>query len=86
MTSVRGRGRPRRERISEALSGSSPPPGSDHDELSGNPTPGPVVGPIVDPIAGPVGPPVAKYTEEDLQRILKTVLEARAPAPRPDGP
>lgn len=24
-------------------------------------------------------PPIAKYTEEDLQQILKTVLEARAP-------
>lgn len=36
----------------------------------------------------PPGPSIAKYTEEDLQRILKTVLEARAPAPAPipEGP
>ena len=64
MTSIRGRGRPRREHASEGPSGSSPPPESSHDETPVNP-------PAVEP-------PVAKYTEEDLQRILKTVLEARA--------
>lgn len=26
---------------------------------------------------------IAKYTEEDLQRIFKTVLEAQAPIPAP---
>ena len=88
MTSVRGRGRPRRERPSVAPSvapsiaspDSSPPPESG-DELSDQP-------------AGPSGakphansPPAAtsvpKYSENDLQRILKAVLEARAPAPVP---
>ena len=65
MTSIRGRGRFRREHASEGLSKSSPPPESSHDEAPVNP-------PAVEP-------PVAKYTEEDLQRILRTVLEARAP-------
>ena len=78
MTSVRSRGCPRREYLSVALPDSSPPPGSD-DELSDQPaglpgSPGPP-GPNL-PIARPSIP---KYTEEDLQRILKTVLEARAP-------
>ena len=45
---------------------SLPPPDSIHDETPVNrPT---------------VKPPVAKYTEEDLQRILRKVLEARAPS------
>ena len=38
------------------------------------------VSPIIDPGAGSVRPPVAKYTEEDLQQILKAVLEAKVPA------
>ena len=65
MTSIRGRRRPRREHASEGPSGSSPPPESSHDEA---------------PVNLPaVKPPVAKYIEEDLQRIFKTILEARAP-------
>ena len=64
MTSIRGRGRHRREGTSKGPSGSSPPSESSHDETSVN---------------LPVEPPVAKYTEEDLQKILRTVLEARAP-------
>ena len=65
MTSIQGRGRPRREQASEGPSGSSPPPESSHDEA------------LVNPPADES--PVAKYTEEDLQRILRMVLEARAP-------
>ena len=86
MTSVRGRGRPRSERLSVAPSvtpsvapsDSSPPPKLG-DELS-------------DPPVGHLGakPPAAdapvaatnipKYSQDDLQRILKAVLETRAPA------
>ena len=44
--------------------GSSPLPEFIHDKTPVNP---------------PTEPPVAKYTEEDLQKILRTVLEARAP-------
>ena len=65
MTSIQGRGRLCREPASESLSGSSPPLESSHDKA------------LVNPIA--IEPPIAKYTEEDLQRILRTVLEARAP-------
>ena len=65
MTSIRGRGRPCREHASKGPSESSPPPESSHDEA---------------PVNLPADePPIAKYTEEDLQRILRTVLEARAP-------
>ena len=69
MTPIRGRGRLRRERISEGPLGSSPSPKSSHDETSAN------------PFAGLL---VAKYMEEDLQRILRTVLKVRAPPS--DGP
>ena len=65
MISIRGRGCPHREHTSERPSGSSPPPKFSHDEIPVNP-------PVVEPS-------VAKYTEEDLQRIFRTVLEARAP-------
>ena len=64
MTSIRGPKRPRRERTSESPSGYSPPPEFSHDE-----------GPV-NLLAEPL---VDKYIEEDLQRILRTVLEARAP-------
>ena len=64
MTSIWGRGRPRRKRISKDPLGSSSPPESNHDETPVNP-------PAVEPL-------VSKYTEEDLQRILRTVLETRA--------
>ena len=69
MTSIRGRGRPHRERISESLLGSSSPPESSHDET---------------PVNFLAESPVAKYTEENLQKILRTVLEARTPPS--DGP
>ena len=45
---------------------SSPLPESIHDETLVNP-------PTVEP-------PVAKYTEKDLQKILRTVLEVQAPS------
>ena len=64
MTSIRGRGCLCQERTFEDLSWSSPLPESSHDK-------GPI-GPLVEPH-------VAKSTEEDLQKILKTVLIAQAP-------
>ena len=84
MTSVRGGGRPRRERSSAAPSvappNSSSPPKSD-DELSNQPT-GPLE--IKPPIANtPAATSVPKYSEDDLQRILKAVLETQAPVPTP---
>ena len=65
MTSIRGRGHPCREYASEGPPRSSLPSESSQDEA------------LVNPPA--VEPPIAKYTEEDLQRIFRTVLEARAP-------
>ena len=65
MTSIRGRGRPCRKCISKGLLKSSPPPKSSHDKT------------LVNPPA--VKPPVAKYIEEDLHRILRTVFKAQAP-------
>ena len=77
MTSVRGCGRPRRERSSVVSSDSSPPPESG-DKLFDEPArPQGANLPIA--VVPTAAPPVPKYTEEDLQRILKTVLEARAP-------
>ena len=64
MTFIRGCGCPRRERTSKGSLESSPPSEPSHDETLVNP---------------PAKPLVAKYTEEDLQRILRIVLEARAP-------
>ena len=69
MTSIRGRGCLCRERTSKSLLGSSLPPKFSHDET---------------PVNLPARPPIAKYTEEDLQRILRTVLEVLAPSS--DGP
>ena len=65
MTFIRGHGRPHQKRISEGLSGSLSPLESSHNET-------PVNLPTVETL-------VAKYTEKDLQKILKTVLEARTP-------
>ena len=64
MTSIRGRGCPCRERTSKDLSGFLPLPESSHGKNPVNPS---------------VKPSVAKYTEKDLQKILKTVLEAQVP-------
>ena len=69
MTFIWSCGRLCRERISEGPLGSSPPLKSSHDEA---------------PVNLPAKPLVAKYIEEDLQRILRTVFEARAPPS--DGP
>ena len=68
MTSVQSRGRPRKACIFEAPSKPSLSAGSDYEGA---------VSPIVDSGAGFIGPPMAKYTKEDLQRILKAVLEAQ---------
>ena len=88
MTSVWGRGRPRRERPSVTPSvapsvappDSSPPPESG-DELSDQPA-GPSTKPPV-ANAPAAANSIPKYSEDDLQRILRTVLEARVPAPAP---
>ena len=63
MTSIQGHGRPCRERTSKGPSESSPTPDFSHNDGPVNP---------------PAEPPVAKYTEENLQRIFKTILKARA--------
>ena len=65
MTFTRRRGLPRRKHASKGPSGFSPPPESSNDKT-------PVIAPTVEPL-------VAKYTEEDLQKILRTVLKARVP-------
>ena len=78
MILVQGRGCPRQERLSIAPSvvppDSSPPPESKSFEQPDGPL-------------GPKSPAeatsVPKYSEDDLQRILKAVLEARAPVPAP---
>ena len=66
MTSIRGRERLRREHVFESPLGSLPPPESSHDKTPVNPS-------AIELL-------VAKYTEEDLQRIFRTILEARAPS------
>ena len=70
MTSIQGRGRPRKEHISEAP---SKPLLSTRSEYKS------AVSPIVDPGAGSVRLPVAKYIEKDLQQILKVVLKVQVP-------
>ena len=84
MTSVRGRGRPRRKCSSAAPSvtplDSSPPPESG-DELSDQPA-GPLTKPPV-ANAPAAANSIPKYSEDDLQQILRTVLEAQVPAPTP---
>ena len=88
MTLVWGRRRPRHERssatpsvaLSVTLPDSSPPPKSG-DKLFDKPT-----GPLgtKPPVANaPTATGVPKYSKDDLQRIFKAVLEARAPAPIP---
>ena len=64
MISIQGRRRPYRKCTSKDSSGSSLFPESSYDEGPVNPSTEPLV---------------TKYTEENLQKILRTVLEARAP-------
>ena len=73
MISVQGRGRPRRERLSIAPPGSFP---LSKSEISEQPdrTPGP---------KSPAAASIPKYSEDNLKRIFKAVLEARVPAPAP---
>ena len=84
MTSVWGRGRPRRKHSSAAPS-VAPPDSSPTLKLGDK---------LSEQSAGPLGtkPPVAnafaatsipKYSKDDLQQIFKTVLEAWASAPTP---
>ena len=84
ITSVRDRGRSRRERSSAAPSvapsNSSSPPESG-DELSDQPA-GPSIKPLI-ANAPAATTSISKYSEDDLQRIFKTVLEAQIPAPAP---
>ena len=63
---MQGRGRSRRKRTSKGPLGSSTPPESNYDKIPVNP-------PTVKPL-------IAKYIEEDLQKILRTVLKAQAPS------
>ena len=78
MILVQGRGCPRRERLSIAPSvappGSSFPPKSESSEQPDRPRG------LKSPAAATSVP---KYSEDDLQWILKAVLEAQAPAPAP---
>ena len=85
MTSVRDRGRLRHERSSATPSVAPPDssifPESD-DKLSDQPA-GPLgtKSPIANTLAAAINIP--KYPEDDLQQILKTVLEARVSTPAP---
>ena len=73
MTSIQGRGRFRRERISKSSLGFLPLLESSHNKAPVNP-----------PAFGLFKPLVAKYTEEDLQKIFRTILKAQAsPSDRP---
>ena len=88
MTSVQGRRRPRQESLSAAPSVApfisppdpSPPPKSGN-KLSDQPTGPSGVKLLVN--APPTVTSVSKYSEDDLQRIFKAVLKARAPIPVP---
>ena len=84
MTSYRGRGRPRRKRSSAAPSVALPdsfPPHELGDKLFDQPAGPSTKSPIANAFAAANSIP--KYSEDDLQRILRTVLEARIPAPAP---
>ena len=84
MTSVWGRGRPCCKRSSAAPSvappNSSPPPELG-DKLFDEPAgPSGAKPPVVN---APATTSVPKYSKDDLQRILKAILEAWAPVPAP---
>ena len=67
MTSINGYGYSRKEPTSKDSLGSLSPLESSYDEAP------------VDFLAiGSFKPPIAKYIEEDLQKVLKMVLEVRA--------
>ena len=88
MTSVRGRGCPYRKRLSVASSvapfvaplNSFPPPKLG-DELSNQPAG--LSGPKPPITNAPAATSILKYSENDLQRILKAILEAKALVPAP---
>ena len=86
MTSVRGRGRPRRERHSVAPSVApsiapldSSLPLKSGDELSDQPARPSEGKPLSN--SPPAANSVLKYSEDDLQRTLKADLGAQAPVP-----
>ena len=89
MTSVRGRGRIRWERssIAPSVSPSVAPPDSSLPPESGDKLSDQLAGPsVTKPLvanAPAADTSIPKYSKDDLQRILKAVLEARAPAPTP---
>ena len=80
MISVRGRGRPRQERLSVApsvvpsVAPSVAPPDSSPLPESEN---------FEQPEESPADTSIPKYSENNLQRILKAVLESRAPTLAP---
>ena len=73
MTSIQGYKRPCRKHISKSVLGSLSLLESSHDKV-----------PVDPPAVGSFKPPVAKYTEENLQKILRSVIEAQVPSF--DGP
>ena len=84
MTSVQGRGRPCRERSSAAPSVAPPdsfPPPESGNKLSDQPAGLSTKPPVAN--APAAANSIPKYSENDLQRIFKTVLEARVPASTP---
>ena len=64
-------GRHYRKRIFKSFFRFLSPPESNHDKLL-------VYSPIIDSIIGLFGPSITKYTEKNLQKILKIVLKTQA--------
>ena len=85
MTSVRGHGHLRRKRLSAAPSiipSDSFPPFKLGDKLSNQPVgPSKIKSPVAN--ASATATSIPKYSKDDLQQILKAVLEAQAPTPTP---
>ena len=82
MTSVQSHGRPRYKRSSAAPSVAPPDfslPLKSDDELSDQPAGPSTTSPVANAPAATNSIP--KYLDDDLQRIFKTVLEARVPTP-----
>ena len=85
MTSIRGRGRLHRKRPTVALPVALPDcflPSKSGDKLFDQPAGPSGTKPLI--VNAPAtATNVSKYSENDLQRILKAVLEAQTPAPTP---
>ena len=80
MTSVRGR-KCLRHKHSSAAPSDSFPTSESSDKLSDQPARPSTKPPVAN--APAVANSILKYSENDLQQILKTVLEAQVPAPAP---